>query len=375
MPQGAGAAVDIDPFGRQAQFAQGDHRHDRESLVDLEQVDRVAVPAHPLEQPRDGAHGRGRKLARWQRRGGMADDARLGSQPQALGVRLPRQHQGGRAVGDRRGVAGSHRAVGIEDRLEAGQPRHVAQAGRLVDSDHGGRRATARQAGYGRDFLGEFAFGDAALRPQDALVRIRVLLFAGEAVFARGQVGVMPHQPAFVGILQAVAVHVVEQLAVPEPISLARLGDQMRRIAHRLHAAGQHHIGRSGAQHVMRQHGGLHARAAHLAQGGGLHVGRQPCAEHGLAGRRLPQPGEQAASHQRLLRRVGLQARLPHRGGQRMGAQLRRAVVRQRALERADGCAPRRDDDYGIWMDGHDGPRKGDKGKNRCAGGAACGRR
>ncbi|MFJ0674227.1 acyl-CoA dehydrogenase, partial [Bordetella bronchiseptica] len=25
------------------------------------------------------------------------------------------------------------------------------------------------------------------------------------------------------------------------------------------------------------------------------------------------------------------------------------------ALERADGCAPRRDDDYGIWMDGHDG--------------------
>src|SRR5262249_44746532 len=44
MPEGNGSAVDIDFVGRNAELAFGDHRHDGEGLVDLEEVDLLDGP-------------------------------------------------------------------------------------------------------------------------------------------------------------------------------------------------------------------------------------------------------------------------------------------------------------------------------------------
>ena len=62
---------------------------------------------------------------------------------------------------------------------------------------------------------------------------------------------------------------------------------------------------RAGQQHVVREHRGLHAGAAHLGQRDGAGALGQPCLEGGLARRRLALAGHQAVAEQHLADRVG----------------------------------------------------------------------
>jgi hypothetical protein len=78
------------------------------------------------------------------------------------------------------------------------------------------------------------------------------------------------------------------------------------------------------ARQVVRQHGGLHARAAHLVDRGAAGRQRQAGAERGLAGGRLAEAGGQHAAHDHLLDLLGREAGALDRGLDRDGAELRR---------------------------------------------------
>ena len=61
MPERDGSAVDVDLLGWDAQLALGDHRHDREGLVDLEEVDLLDRPVDLFEEQPDRGDRSGRE--------------------------------------------------------------------------------------------------------------------------------------------------------------------------------------------------------------------------------------------------------------------------------------------------------------------------
>ena len=113
----------------------------------------------------------------------------------------------------------------------------------------------------------------------------------------------------------------VEDAVVADAVAGARLGQQVGRVGHRLHAAGQDDVGRAGQDQVVGQHGGLHARAADLVDGGGAGGVGQAGAARGLAGGRLALAGGQDAAHQHLVDALRRQAGAVERGADRVRAQ------------------------------------------------------
>ncbi len=95
------------------------------------------------------------------------------------------------------------------------------------------------------------------------------LRLAGELVMLGTILGKGAHQAALViGVLKPVQEHMVERPAMAEAIAAACLVEQIGRVRHALHAAGDHDaVGADGDQ-IMRQHGRLHARAANLVDRG-----------------------------------------------------------------------------------------------------------
>ncbi len=123
-----------------------------------------------------------------------------------------------------------------------------------------------------------------------------VLFRARECVLVGGRFGEVPHHVAVVGVLQTVEKHVVQHLLVTHAVAAARLGQQVRCIAHGLHAAGHHDVRRAGPHQVVCQHGGLHAGAADLVDGGAANAGGQSRGKRGLARGRLAERRRAARS-------------------------------------------------------------------------------
>jgi hypothetical protein len=91
------------------------------------------------------------------------------------------------------------------------------------------------------------------------------------------------------------------------------LAEQVRRVRHAFHAAGDDHVHAAGRERVMGEDGGLHAAAAHLVDGGRLDVEWQARADAGLAGGRLAKARGQDAAHEDLLDALGIDAGALHR--------------------------------------------------------------
>ena len=140
--------------------------------------------------------------------------------------------------------------------------RYVDRERRLVLFDE--LLALARRDLDRRDLGGEVAFLDGALRAPHGLRAEGVLLLARVAVLGRGLIGERAHRAAVPRTLQSVVQHVIEDLTVTVAVTAAGLGQQVRRVGHRLEAAGEHGSRVAGANLVGREHHRLHARAAHL---------------------------------------------------------------------------------------------------------------
>ena len=103
----------------------------------------------------------------------------------------------------------------------------------------------------------------------------------------------------------------------------------------------------------MREHGGLHAGAAHLGQCDGAGALRQAPLEAGLARGRLALARHQAVAEQHLVHLLRLDARALDGGPDGGTAQVMGRQVGEVALEGTHGCARGADDDDGVLMLAH----------------------
>ena len=155
------------------------------------------------------------------------------------------------------------------------------------------------------DLAVEGAALDRRLGAGEALDRVGVHVGAGELIGGGGLLGESAHQLAgVVGVLQAVEVHGVHHPVVADARAAAVLGQQIGRVGHALHAAGDDDLGRARGQRVVGHDRRLHARAAHLVDRGRLDALRQARAERRLARRGLAEARGQHAAHEDLVDRL-----------------------------------------------------------------------
>ncbi len=259
-----------------------------ERLVELEQVEIGDLHAGGVERTVD----RARRL-RQQRRVGTRDHAEaheLGDRRDAERLGLGRRHDHDRrgAVGDLRRVAGGDGAVlGERGAQSAERLRGRARSHAFVGVDQD-RVALALRDLDRRDLLGESAFlhrGGGALV---ALGRDVVLHVARDAADLAGvALGAGAHVHGVERAPETVVDHRVEQLAVAHAVALARLLQEVGRLGHRLHAAGDDDLGVAGLDHLVGEVDRVDAREAHLVDRHRRHRHRDPALHRRLARRHL----------------------------------------------------------------------------------------
>ena len=104
-----------------------------------------------------------------------------------------------------------------------------------------------------------------------------------------------------------------------------------------------------GDNQIVRQHGRLHARSAHLVDRGAADAERNPGGERSLARRRLALAGWQDTAHDHFMDVLGGQLRALDCGTDRRGTQIGCPDVLEIALEAAHRRSGRGDDDNGIF--------------------------
>ena len=202
------------------------------------------------------------------------------------------------------------------------------------------------------------------MRAGERCERELVLFLAREfvtlgTVFSEGA-----HEAAFVvGVFESVEKHVIEDAAMAHAITGAGTVEEIRSVAHALHAAGDDDLGAAGEDQVVREHDGLHAGAAHLVDGDCAGGGGQSCAESSLAGGSLAEAGGEHTAEKDFVdggdigfigRNSGADSSRPidstsiESGSDGGGAELRSCEVLEIALECADGRARGADNDDGI---------------------------
>ena len=136
-------------------------------------------------------------------------------------------------------------------------------------------------------------------------------------------------------------------------VALAHV-QQVRRVGHRFHAADDDDIGVAREDGVAAHHRRLHARAAHLVDGGGLKALVFAGLDAGLASGGLALSGGKAVAHDDFVRFARLQLRFGHGGLDGQRAELvggKACEVAQQAAHRGAGHT---NDDDGIFI-GHGG--------------------
>ena len=186
------------------------------------------------------------------------------------------------------------------------------------------------------------------------LHRVFVLVGAGELIGFGGGFAEIAHRSAgLIGILQPVHHHVIDDAVMTGAIAAAGLGQQIGRVAHALHAAGQYDLRRAGMDDVVRQHGRLHAGATDLVDGGRAGGVGQFGAARRLAGGRLTLAGRQHIAHEDLVDPLRLQLCALQRRTDDVGTELMGRKRRQIAHEAAERGAGSGQNDDGII--GHEG--------------------
>ena len=186
-----------------------------------------------------------------------------GLAPRRSAVRGGADDHGGGPVAEHRGVACRHGAPFAEGRLQLGQRLRgrvrphslVARDGlRLGPAADGDRHRLGAKAPL---FPGR---GGALV----ALGGKAVLVGSGYAALAGNVFGGLAHVPVLEGAPQAVVDHGVDDLLVAVLPAGPGAEQQIGRLAHAFHAAGDDQVGVAGPDGLGRQHDRLEARAAHL---------------------------------------------------------------------------------------------------------------
>ena len=260
------------------ELALGEQRDDREGFVDLEQIDLVDGPADLLEQLLNRVDGRRRKLVGLLAVCGRADDLRHGLELQEFACLVRCDQQRGRSIADAGRVAGRDRGGGLrqpEGRLEGPELRLVELRRSFVLGDE--RRLALDRHGDRHDLVAEYAVRDGLAGAGEASDREVVLRLAADPMGRGAKIAEDAHGFLSVNVPEPVVDHRVEELTVAQPVALARPGQEIRRTAHALHAAGDHEARIAESDRLVGQHDGLQAGPADLVDRRCAHLVGQPC--------------------------------------------------------------------------------------------------
>src|SRR5262249_40472598 len=108
-----------------------------------------------------------------------------------------------------------------------------------------------------------------------------------DLVLLSDDLGLLAHMHALEGAPEAVMHHRVDHLGVAHTIAGARLGQQVRRIAHAFHAAGDVEVPVAGLDRLRGEHYRLEAGAADLVDGDGGDIRWDATMQRRLARRSL----------------------------------------------------------------------------------------
>ena len=134
-----------------------------------------------------------------------------------------------------------------------------------------------------------------------------VLLLAADALglLAAVGLGAGAHGDVVELVPEAVVHHRVDDLLVADPVAAPGAGEEVRGVGHGLHAAGDDDVGLAGVDHEVGQVDGVHARGAHLVDGGGGHAHGDAGVDGGLAGGDLAGAGLEHVAHEDVLDLLG----------------------------------------------------------------------
>ena len=163
--------------------------------------------------------------------------------------------------------------------------------------------ALAAGDGDRHDLGSEAALGDGRQRPLVAAQGVFVLLLAGDAALFGDRFGAHAHVVVVPGRPQAVEDDRVLHRGRAHAIAEAGFRQQVRALAHALHAAGDDQRRIAGADRVAGLVDRLEARGAHLVERGRIGRGRDARGDRRLPGRRLARAGLDDLAHDDLVDR------------------------------------------------------------------------
>src|SRR5262245_9962273 len=309
-------AVDVDVVLFDAEHAHRVEGDRGEGLVDLPEVDVLGALADLLQRLLGGV-GRGFRQV-----GEVVGDRAVGEHAsQRRAAFLLRPLGGGddyrpSPVVDPRRVAGGVGGVLATDRPQAGERLDRGLGtDRLVGLDR--VLALARLDRHTGDLVGQAA-GVGRLGGQSVgALGEAVHVGAGDLQLVGDLARLVDHLLLGEGVGEAVVDHRVDRLDVPHPEAGAGARQQVGRLAHRLHAAGDRDLRVAGADRQVGDAERAHPRGADLVDRLGGHLLRDAALDLGLARGDLPLAGLQDLAEDDLLDLAGidagaLQGRLDH---------------------------------------------------------------
>ena len=354
MPERDGAAVHIDLRRIEPQLADDGNRLRGERLVQLEQIDVADLKAGAIEhlphrRDRPDAHHLRIDAGRHVR-----EDARERLLPQRVCFFRRRNDRGGGAVVDAGRIAGGHRAVLLEGRLQRAELFRRGPRARVLIRVDENRIAFALRHRYRHDLVFETPFRDRAHGARLALRGERVLIRARHLVTRRHFFGGDAHVGEADRAGQPLVQHRVDRVAVAHAIAPPRAREQIRRVRHRLCAAGNHRVHIADADRLDGVHDRLHSGSADAVDRLARNLDRKPRFQSRLSGDVHSRARLQHAAHHGVPDVRWWDAGARDRFTNDDRAEIHRAYVLQRAAECAD-WRPARGEDHDLEVFVHPG--------------------
>ena len=179
-----------------------------------------------------------------------------------------------------------------------------------------------------------------------AVDRELILFLARDAVLFGDVLGGQPHVDVVKGVPQAVVNHRVDDLAVADAQAFSHARQQIRTIAHRLHAAGHRRVDVPKRDRLRGEHHGLEPGAADLVDRERPDLVREAAIERRLSRRCLAQARADDIAHDALFDVAGIDAGTADRFAHHQRAEVGGGQIFQAAEKLAGRRADGADDEH-----------------------------
>src|SRR5690349_24767291 len=345
MAQRHRTAVHIHLLRIEPELARHRHRRNRERFVQLNQIDLTRRPPSLLEQLTHGFDRRHHHESWLNSSRRLRNDSRHRFDTELTRASQRSHYNRRRTIVNTGRVASSHCSLRLERGLQFREHfRRRVFAHRLVSVKNECRAFLLRHLDR-HDFIFEFPRFDRGRRFAMRVDGKLVLLASADPIFVSYNFPGAAHVVIFKRTPKSIVDHRIDQLTISESITFARSCQQVRRVAHRLHAARDDDLSVAELHSLRRHHHRFQTRATHLVHS---HCGN--CRRYSSLQCRLPrgilsQACLNHTSHDHFINVFRLHARALHALAHNDRAQLRRGKTFQRSQKLSHRRA-RRADDY-----------------------------